>query len=405
MTIFAARLGAGVVGACTRVEAGARPRGVYSTRPCNYGAASCSCASTSSRIESESAFTWSRCSHVPRRKRSGGVCCGGVDGSLRIGKACLRGCRSGGELFRPRSGRKEQSVAVAVTLTAAAGRLVDECPHFRYATEIQSQPSASCIFALATMRGRGDGWKRAGAGGALEQQPRKNSYTRGAFADDDNMSGASLMNNGNSDNILPPAVPTTKLLTLPTILTLARVAAVPAILAVFYCKETWATAAGAAIFIIAAITDWLDGYLARKMGSSSAFGAFLDPVADKLMVAAALVLLCTRPLPMSGFATIPWLLPLPTIAIIGREITMSAVREWAAAQGADVLKAVAVNNLGKIKTASQMIAITLLLATGDGGLDSKIASYLGIALLYVAAALALWSLALYMKGIWGFLSK
>ncbi|BBN07773.1 hypothetical protein Mp_4g06340 [Marchantia polymorpha subsp. ruderalis] len=429
MSIIAARGGAGgLVGAWggtgrAGAEARARPRGVGSTRPCDCGAASWwSWARASSRICESRCSSSSSSSQAPRRRRStrssssGGGGGGGADASLRIGQACLGRCRSGGELFRLRAGRRRApsvvAAAAAVPLSAAAAAaargLVDECPRFRYATEIRSRPSAaSCVFALATMRGRGDGWKRAGAGagGALEQQARKNSFSRGAFADDDNMSGAPLMNNGNSDNIVPPPVHTTKLLTLPTILTLARVAAVPAILAVFYCKETWATAAGAAIFIIAAITDWLDGYLARKMGSSSAFGAFLDPVADKLMVAAALVLLCTRPLPMSGFATIPWLLPVPTIAIIGREITMSAVREWAAAQGADVLKAVAVNNLGKIKTASQMIAITLLLATGDGGLDSKIASYLGIALLYIAAGLALWSLALYMKGIWGFLSK
>ncbi|CAM6109905.1 unnamed protein product [Calypogeia fissa] len=198
---------------------------------------------------------------------------------------------------------------------------------------------------------------------------------------------------------------TKKLLTLPTILTLARVAAVPAILAVFYSKEPWATSAGTVIFVLAALTDWLDGYLARKMGTSSAFGAFLDPVADKLMVAAALVLLCTKPLAIGDLSSIPWLLPVPTIAIIGREITMSAVREWAAAQGGDLHKAVAVNSLGKIKTASQMVAITLLLACGEGGLDSTLAGVVGVGLLYVAAILALWSLGIYMRGIWGSMLK
>jgi CDP-diacylglycerol--glycerol-3-phosphate 3-phosphatidyltransferase len=129
-----------------------------------------------------------------------------------------------------------------------------------------------------------------------------------------------------------------KLLTIPTILTLTRVAAVPAMLAVFYSQERWATTAVATIFVLAAITDWLDGYLARKMGSSSEFGAFLDPVADKLMVATTLVLLCTRPPAMAWARVAPWLLPLPAIAIIGREITMSAVREWAASQGEEMHK-------------------------------------------------------------------
>ncbi|KAJ7535243.1 hypothetical protein O6H91_12G024400 [Diphasiastrum complanatum] len=170
-----------------------------------------------------------------------------------------------------------------------------------------------------------------------------------------------------------------KLLTLPTILTLARVVAVPTLVA-----------------------DWLDGYLARKMKSSSAFGAFLDPVADKLMVATALVLLCTRPPSMTWFSTVPWLVSLPAIAIIGREITMSAVREWAAAQGGELHKAVAVNSLGKAKTASQMVALTLLLASRDAGVKTGVwTAILGIGLLYVSAVLALWSLGVYMKGLWG----
>ncbi|KAJ7535245.1 hypothetical protein O6H91_12G024400 [Diphasiastrum complanatum] len=193
-----------------------------------------------------------------------------------------------------------------------------------------------------------------------------------------------------------------KLLTLPTILTLARVVAVPTLVAVFYCTEWWASTLGVTIFVVACITDWLDGYLARKMKSSSAFGAFLDPVADKLMVATALVLLCTRPPSMTWFSTVPWLVSLPAIAIIGREITMSAVREWAAAQGGELHKAVAVNSLGKAKTASQMVALTLLLASRDAGVKTGVwTAILGIGLLYVSAVLALWSLGVYMKGLWG----
>lgn len=190
-----------------------------------------------------------------------------------------------------------------------------------------------------------------------------------------------------------------KFLTLPTILTLSRVAAVPVLLAAFYSQETWATTATATIFVLAAVTDWLDGYLARKMGSSSEFGAFLDPVADKLMVATTLVLLCTRP-PLAALAKFgPWLLPLPAIAIIGREITMSALREWAASQGKDVRKAVAVNGLGKWKTAAQMMALTLLLAGRDGG-GGVALGVTGVSLLYVSAGLALWSLVVYIRSLW-----
>ncbi|GBG67111.1 hypothetical protein CBR_g81535 [Chara braunii] len=155
------------------------------------------------------------------------------------------------------------------------------------------------------------------------------------------------------------------LLNIPTLLTLCRVAAVPALLVVYFVQEPWAAAAGAIIFLAASVTDWLDGFLARKMGTSSAFGAFLDPVADKLMVATVLVLLCSRPPPTGAFAGFPWLLPLPSILIIGREITMSAIREWAASQGGKMHKAVAVNSLGKWKTAMQMAALTLLLAIRD----------------------------------------
>lgn len=163
----------------------------------------------------------------------------------------------------------------------------------------------------------------------------------------------------------PPPQNSAKLLTLPTILTIGRVAAVPLLVGTFYMNSRWGTTATTGIFIAAAITDWLDGYIARKMRLDSAFGAFLDPVADKLMVAATLVLLCTQPLEVPMFGQVPWLLPVPAIAIIGREITMSAVREWAASQSSKLSEAVAVNNLGKWKTATQMIALTMLLVARD----------------------------------------
>ncbi|XP_038988980.1 CDP-diacylglycerol--glycerol-3-phosphate 3-phosphatidyltransferase 2-like isoform X2 [Phoenix dactylifera] len=197
-----------------------------------------------------------------------------------------------------------------------------------------------------------------------------------------------------------------RLLTLPTVLTIGRVAAVPLLVSTFYMNGWWATTATTCIFIAAAVTDWLDGYIARKMHLGTPFGAFLDPVADKLMVAATLVLLCTRPLEVAAFGEVPWLLTVPSIAIIGREITMSAVREWAASQNSKVLEAVAVNNLGKWKTATQMTALTILLATRDSSLTGPgvlVAS--GIVLLYVSAGLAVWSLAVYMRKIWRVLLK
>ncbi|XP_009594014.1 CDP-diacylglycerol--glycerol-3-phosphate 3-phosphatidyltransferase 2-like [Nicotiana tomentosiformis] len=199
----------------------------------------------------------------------------------------------------------------------------------------------------------------------------------------------------------PPPSKSEKLLTLPTILTIGRVAAVPLLVSTFYVDSWWGPTATTAIFIAAAITDWLDGYLARKMNLGTAFGAFLDPVADKLMVAATLVLLCTRPLESGVFGQLPWLLTVPSIAIIGREITMSAVREWAASQGGKLSEAVAVNNLGKWKTATQMTALTILLLARDSslsGVGTLVGS--GVILLYISAWLAVWSLVAYMRKIW-----
>lgn len=192
-----------------------------------------------------------------------------------------------------------------------------------------------------------------------------------------------------------------KLLTLPTILTIGRVAAVPLLVSTFYAESWWGPSATTGIFILAAVTDWLDGYLARKMNLGTQFGAFLDPVADKLMVAATLILLCTRPVEVGIFGQLPWLFTVPAIAIIGREITMSAVREWAASQDKKLLEAVAVNNLGKWKTATQMSALTILLAARDGslvGAGALVPS--GVVLLYISAWLSLWSLTVYVKKIW-----
>jgi len=141
------------------------------------------------------------------------------------------------------------------------------------------------------------------------------------------------------------------------------------------------------LFVAAGITDWVDGYLARRLKQQSAFGAFLDPVADKLMVAAALLVL----LALGRVSDIVALI------IIGREITISALREWMAQIGAS--KSVAVNMLGKLKTTFQMIAIPLLLFEGKL-LDVIDAHVWGTWLIYVAAVLTLWSMAYYMKLAW-----
>ncbi|GKV28563.1 hypothetical protein SLEP1_g37593 [Rubroshorea leprosula] len=218
-------------------------------------------------------------------------------------------------------------------------------------------------------------------------------------------SRSGLVADMDSDNKPSPQIQqqkqtSSKFLTLPTILTLGRVAAVPILIGTFYVDSWLGRTATTSIFIAAAITDWLDGYLARKMRLGSNFGAFLDPVADKLMVATTLVLLCTRPLEVAMFGQVPWLMAVPSVAIIGREITMSAVREWAASQDTKLLEAVAVNNLGKWKTATQMAALTILLATRDsslGGPGILVAS--GVFFLYISAGLSLWSLAVYIGKI------
>ncbi|TYJ37387.1 hypothetical protein E1A91_A05G372300v1 [Gossypium mustelinum] len=208
------------------------------------------------------------------------------------------------------------------------------------------------------------------------------------------------------DPNLPFDNSSSKILTLPTVLTLGRVAAVPLLIFTFYVDSCWGRTATTSIFVAAAITDWLDGYIARKMKLHSVFGAFLDPVADKLMVAATLVLLCSRPLNVANFGQVPWLLIVPSIAIIGREITMSAVREWAASQNSKLLEAVAVNNLGKWKTATQMAALTILLATRDSSLgEAGILVASGVILLYISAGLSVMSLAVYMGKIWQVLLK
>ncbi len=173
-------------------------------------------------------------------------------------------------------------------------------------------------------------------------------------------------------------------LNIPTILTLGRIVLLPVIVAVFYLQVPWARPLCCAIFLIAAITDWLDGYLARKWDIESEFGAFLDPVADKLMVATVLILIVED--------ASSWWVTLPAIIIISREITISALREWMASVGSRAK--VAVSYLGKLKTTLQITALAMLLYKIDL-LGLPIYS-IGIFALYIAAALTLWSMIDYL---------
>ncbi len=183
---------------------------------------------------------------------------------------------------------------------------------------------------------------------------------------------------------------------LPNILTLLRIALIPVFAVLFYLPVPWAHVAVTVVFAIAAITDWLDGYLARRWQQTSAFGAFLDPVADKLMVAAALVMLVdVNPTPFSDL-----LLVLPAVVIIGREIVISALREWMAEIGDRT--SVAVSTIGKIKTSAQMLALLLLLYREP--LGEFPTAEIGFVLLYVAAGLTLWSMVIYLRAAWPSLS-
>ncbi|MDN3518543.1 CDP-diacylglycerol--glycerol-3-phosphate 3-phosphatidyltransferase [Aquisalimonas lutea] len=175
---------------------------------------------------------------------------------------------------------------------------------------------------------------------------------------------------------------------LPNSLTLARIAMIPIFGLVFFLPVGWSGFAAASVFALAAVTDWLDGWLARRLQQTSAFGAFLDPVADKLMVAVALVaLVAVNPSPL--FA-------LPAAVIIGREIAVSALREWMAELGKRATVAVSV--IGKFKTGAQMVAIIMLLyGQPVAGLPTAI---LGLLLLYIAAALTLWSMIVYLRAAW-----
>lgn len=187
-------------------------------------------------------------------------------------------------------------------------------------------------------------------------------------------------------------------LTVPTWLTLLRIVMIPVLVVVFYLPYSWTNFASAAVFGLAAITDWLDGWVARRYHQHSAFGAFLDPVADKLMVAVALFLI-VQGHPSSWMAL--W-----AAVIVGREIAVSALREWMAELGQRAKVKVAM--IGKIKTTAQMVALLCLLyavvpgqrVPGEGIWLGSIAFHVGDWMLAIAALLTLWSGFQYLHAAW-----
>lgn len=175
---------------------------------------------------------------------------------------------------------------------------------------------------------------------------------------------------------------------IPNALTLFRIALIPVFVAVFYLPFSWSFLASAVVFVLAAVTDWLDGYLARRLDQSTSFGAFLDPVADKLMVAVALFLIVQQnPSAMMAVSS---------AVIVGREISISALREWMAELGQRA--AVSVAWIGKFKTAMQIVAIVVCLHQRD---FPELRLYrIGEGLLVLAAVLTIWSAILYVRAAW-----
>ncbi|RDI46065.1 CDP-diacylglycerol--glycerol-3-phosphate 3-phosphatidyltransferase [Aquicella lusitana] len=188
----------------------------------------------------------------------------------------------------------------------------------------------------------------------------------------------------------------------PNLLTLLRILVIPLLVIFFYLPVWWGHLAAAIIFAAASITDWLDGYLARYLKQSTRLGAFLDPVADKLMVSIALVLIVAEQtfqfvsVP-SAVITIPAaVITIPAAVIVAREIIVSALREWMAEIGQRAR--VAVSGLGKIKTAVQMLALVILLLCDNT--TNAVLVFTGYVLLYVAAVLTIWSMLIYLKAAW-----
>jgi CDP-diacylglycerol--glycerol-3-phosphate 3-phosphatidyltransferase len=182
-------------------------------------------------------------------------------------------------------------------------------------------------------------------------------------------------------------------------LTWIRIAAIPMVVIVFMLPWEWAKPTAAVIFTLAGLTDWLDGYLARKLNLTSRFGAFLDPVADKLMVTTALVLIIWAA-PSHNMPLVPgheMVLTVCAAIIIGREIVISALREWMAEMGAR--SKVAVSNIAKIKTIFQLVGVGAMLYTYP--IFGILPAYgIGFVLVVAAAALTIWTMYLYLKAAW-----
>ena len=183
------------------------------------------------------------------------------------------------------------------------------------------------------------------------------------------------------------------MLNLPNILSLLRITLIPVLMVLYFLPYESAPLWATIVFTIAALTDWLDGYIARKWQQTSPFGAFIDPVADKLIVAIALLLIL--------YKTPTWYILIPAVIIVGREITVSALREWMAELGQR--NAVKVSNLGKLKTIFQMVSIGCLIFYNS--LYGLPIFEIGIGLLYVAAGLTLISMLDYMKAAWPMLNS
>lgn len=187
-------------------------------------------------------------------------------------------------------------------------------------------------------------------------------------------------------------------MTFPLFLTLMRIALIPVLVIFFYLPYAWSGMVAAVIFILAAITDWLDGYLARRWDMMSSFGAFLDPVADKLMVATALVLMVHKP---PALMAPEILFTLSAAIIVGREIAISGLREWMAEMGER--GTVKVGLMGKLKTIFQMTAISLLLF--EYNMFGLPVLQIGELLMYLAAGLTLWSMWVYLHAAWPVMSR
>ncbi|HUH54628.1 MAG TPA: CDP-diacylglycerol--glycerol-3-phosphate 3-phosphatidyltransferase, partial [Rhodanobacter sp.] len=184
----------------------------------------------------------------------------------------------------------------------------------------------------------------------------------------------------------------------PTWLTLFRVALLPVMVVVFYLPFPGHNATAAVVFLLAAFTDWLDGYLARRMNLTSAFGAFLDPVADKLMVAVTLFLLVESH--RGGWPGI--LMAVTAAVIVGREISVSALREWMAEIG--MRATVKVAFIGKLKTVMQMVALVVLIVQHEKAAEALRLYHIGEALLVIAGVLTIWSGLYYLRAAWPILS-